>query len=490
MKKLLKAVILLMIAGSSLVFAEGQVESSTSYQQPTKEAKNVILLIGDGMSATQVAATDAYLGSKDNNYMDKLSFENFADQAMTTTYAGDRLITDSAAAGTALATGSKTYCGAISVDMDRNNLKTLVEYAQDKGKATGVITSTRVTHATPAVFISHDENRDNEVEIANDEAVSGVDFLAGGGYRYFINGDRGLKTKRKDGRDLITEMEANGYKSFISESDTQSFLDYTPKAGDKVVGLFGYSHLDYDIDRTNQPSLADMTEKGIELLSKDSDGFFMMVEGGRIDHACHANDGVSAIYDTLAFNAAVEKAIEFYNENPEDTLVIVTGDHETGGMTLGFAGTYYESAFDSLKNQKISYENYQYGAFQDYKDSHNVNNAKLADLQGDLSNYFGLTDLNDQEATQLQTALIRSISGEEVVSNVTDDYLLYGGYEPFIMEITHILNNRAGLGWTTYSHTAVPVLTYAKGPSSEMVSGSMDNTDVFNICLSSMGLSK
>jgi alkaline phosphatase len=488
MKKKIMFLLLVSVFSFSL-FSEGTKEVALSTENnSTKSVKNVILLVGDGMSVAQIATTDAFIGAQKGHYISKLNFENFNHQGLTSTYAGDRLITDSAAAGTALATGSKTYCGAISVDMNKNELKTILEYAQDNNKSTGIVTSTRVTHATPAVFLSKNIDRNAENEIAEDEAYSGVDFLAGGGYRYFVSkdNDKGLASKRTDGKDLIKEMEKAGYRSFISEEETIDFLNYKPKAGEKIVGLFSYSHLDYAIDDANQPTLAQMTDKALESLSYDNDGFFLMVEGGRIDHACHANDAVTAIEDTLAFEDAVQVAIDFYNKNPNDTLVIVTGDHETGGLTLGFAGTHYESAYEQLQNQKISYEKYGSQYFADYKKSHSISNCNLSDLENDLNYYFGLNNLNDEERTSLQNALKRSVAGEVITGTQESDYLLYGGYEPFIMEITHILNKRAGVAFTSYSHTAVPVATFAIGNGSEKVNGMFDNTDIFNFMLEAM----
>jgi alkaline phosphatase len=490
MKKQMFTALATITVASSMLFAQGVNENQLTYQDVStkKSAKNIILLIGDGMSTAQIATADAYLGTLHGKVVDQLCFEDFDHQGLTTTYSGSQLITDSAAAGTAIATGSKTYNGAISVDLDKKNLKSVLGYAQDEGKATGIVTTTRVTHATPAVFISNNPDRDAENSIALDESDSGVDYLAGGGYRYFVgkNNSEGLKSKRTDSLDLVEIMANDGYETFISEDDTDDFLNYTPNKGDKVLGLFGYSHLDYAIDDANQPTLAQMTEKGIELLSMDDDGFFMMIEGGRIDHACHANDAVTAIDDTLAFNDAVQVAIDFYNTDPENTLIIVTGDHETGGLTLGFAGTYYDSAFETLENQNKSYEFYSYNEFAKYKESHTEYNCNLSDLKSDLSNYFGLTDLTSDEEASLQAALKRSVAGEVLVGTSNQDYLLYGGYEPFVMEITHILNNRAGIGWTSYSHTAVPVATFAQGPGSEQINGVFDNTDLFNFMINAL----
>lgn len=490
MKKQIFTALATISVASSMLFAQGVNENQLTYQNVStnKSAKNIILLIGDGMSTAQIATADAYLGTLNGKVVDHLSFETFDHQGLTTTYSGSQLITDSAAAGTAIATGTKTYNGAISVGLDKKNLKSVLSYAQDEGKATGIVTTTRVTHATPAVFISNNPDRDLENSIALDESDSGVDYLTGGGYRYFVgkNNTEGLKSKRTDDLDIVDMMSEDGYKTFISEDETDDFLNYEAQKGDKILGLFAYSHLDYAIDCSNQPTLAQMTEKGIDLLSMDDDGFFLMVEGGRIDHACHANDAVSAIDDTLAFNDAVQVAIDFYNKDPQNTLIIVTGDHETGGLTLGFAGTHYDSAFDTLSKQNKSYENYSNNEFAKYKASHNVDSCSLFDLKGDLSRYFGLSDLSEDENASLAAALKRSVSGEVLIGTNNQDYLLYGGYEPFVMEVTHILNNRAGIGWTSYSHTAVPVATFAQGPCSDQINGVFDNTDLFNFMINAL----
>lgn len=494
MKKTLVCALLALTAAAVLSAGGSKDQSAekTAAVPAVKKAKNIILLIGDGMGTPEIAAADAYLGATDNDdstWLGKQSWESFPHQGLTTTYAADRFITDSAAAGTAIACGQKTYCGAISIATDHaTKLKSIAEYSRDAGKAVGIVTTTRVTHATPAVFISHNVDRDAENEIAEDEAAFGVDFLAGGGYRNFVGKDNaeGLKSKRKDDRDLVKEMQAAGYKTFISEKAMNDFTAYTPKKDDKVLALLGASHLEYEIDRQkqrDQPTLAALTDKALQTLTNnsktDKNGYFLMVEGGRIDHAGHANDAKTNIVDTLAFNDAVKVALSYYRKDPENTLIIVTADHETGGLTLGFAGTEYESAYSQLVPQDVSYEGYQEGGFAAYKKAHK-NDYKLSDLEGYMADHFGLSNLTGLEKSQLEIALKRSMDGEEVRSPLTEDYLLYGGYEPFIMQITHILNNRAGLAWTSYSHTAAPVATFAIGPGSEQINGTFDNTDIFN----------
>ena len=320
------------------------------------QAKYVFYFIGDGMGAGQRQISEEYKKNvlkKDG----KLLLNSLPATAITTTYSADTLITDSAAAGTALATGHKTNNGYIAKDTKGNNLKTLLEIAQDKGMSTGLVTTTRITHATPAVFASHNIDRDDENGIAEDYVKSNVDYFAGGGYRHFAAKGGELSSKRKDGRDLIKEFQDKGYKTFIGEKSTQDFEKWSPKAGEKAFAAFRASHMPYTVDDIQEtlPTLKEMTAKGIDLLSQDKDGFFMMVEGGRIDHASHAQDAVGTIYDTLAFDDAIKAAYEFYEKHPQDTLIVVAADHETGGMGLGFGNNYFLK-LDELKNVKVSIE--------------------------------------------------------------------------------------------------------------------------------------
>ena len=198
----------------------------------------------------------------------------------------------------------------------------------------------------------------------------------------------------------------------------------------------------------------------------------------RFDWACHANDAAASIHNTIAFDEAVKEGIKFYNEHPEETIVIITGDHETGGLTLGFAGTKYGSAFTEIDKQKISYEAFDTYVLKPYA-KENAGSGILADLMPEIEKSFGLTDLTDYEKEMLEDAFTRTMKGEEVVSSETQDYLLYGGYSPLTMTMTHLLNQRAGLAWTSYSHTGVPVQTFALGVGQDMFNGYYDNTDIF-----------
>jgi alkaline phosphatase len=310
-------------------------------------AKNVILLIGDGMGFPQL--TLARIDKAGGNVTQYGSVELFMDgmeqTGMVKTSSANSLVTDSAPASSAMATGEKTNNGVISQNSaaiqgkrDGENLTTILEMAEESGLSTGLITTTRITHATPAAFYAHVDNRDNESEIADQLLASGVEVILGGGLQYFTgeNDTDPLDNygKRGDERDLLNEFESQGYALVYNGS---SFQKVDSNTTERLLGLFDSSHMQYDLERLSgeerDPSLADMTSKAISILSRNPKGFFLMVEGGRIDHAGHERNISKNIADTLAFDEAVKVAMDFASLKNE-TLVIVTADHECGGLVL------------------------------------------------------------------------------------------------------------------------------------------------------------
>ena len=253
-------------------------------------------------------------------------------------------------------------------------------------------------------------------------------------------------------------------------------------------------------------------EKGIEVLDNEK-GFFMMVEGGKIDWACHANDAASTITDTIALDNAVEKAVEFYNEHPEETLIIVTGDHETGGLTIGFAGTDYDTFLKNFENQKISYAKYD----SDYVSAYKEKKTDFDTVMEDVTELFGLQapagaereatqqkDSADQhpesdnngalvmteyEYSQLKSAYETTMSrtGEEE-EFAQDEYIRYGSYEPLTVTITHILNNKSGINFGSYAHTGLPVEVLVQGAGAERFEGYYDNTEIYNRLAALLGV--
>lgn len=441
-----------------------------------KQPKYVFYFIGDGLGASQRQFSEFFLQEKNEDQGQKLLMNTFEVAGINTTYCADTLITDSAAAGTALATGVKTNKGVIALDAKGNMLKTLTEAAEEDGMATGLITTTRLTHATPAAFASHNISRNNENEIAADYVKSGVDFFAGGGVRHFVpqgtkwvNADAvgaTIKSKRKDNRDLVQEFEQKGYQTFIGMKGAMDFKRANFAAMDKVFAAFTYTHMPYEIERINQyhdvPSIAEMTRAAIEVLRKDGDGFFLMIEGGRIDHAAHANDPTGVIYDTIAFDNAIKEAYNFYLNHKNDTLIVVVGDHETGGMGLGMDSKGYALKMDSLMGTQISVEDtLSYGSGQ-YKG----NKSEYVRL---LETRFGLNDLTQEEKNMLNKAMVDADAGKTMG---------YYKVNPAALTAAHILSSRANIHWTTTIHTATMIPMSATGQGAERFSGYKDNTEI------------
>jgi len=276
-----------------------------------KRPKNVILLIGDGMGATQIYA--AMTANRGN-----LFIRNFTNIGFQTTYSIDNYITDSAAGGTALSSGKKTYNGAIGVDTQKKSIPNIREEFEQKGKATGVVSTSAVTHATPASFVAHQSFRESYEAIAADYLKTNIDVFIGGGYTHF--------TKRADGKDLTTDLKAKGYQVLTTIEDVQKVNE------GKLAALLAPEHIaQIDSGRGNMLEVA--TETALRVLSNDPDGFFLMVEGSQIDWGGHQNDTRYVIQETLDFDKAIGKALEFAAKDRE-TLIVITADHETGGLAI------------------------------------------------------------------------------------------------------------------------------------------------------------
>jgi alkaline phosphatase len=481
-KSLLKLIALIALALTvpGTIWAEGAKESPAG-PRSTARAKYLFLFIGDGMAMPQITATEAYLKSQmdSNPGIEKLAFSQFPAQGLTTTYDAGSFITDSASAGTAIATGNKTLSGVINMDTTKTiKYRTIAQIAKDSGYKVGVVSSVNLDHATPACFYANNESRNNYYDINMQLANSSFDYFAGGMVRI----DK-TPSGQKSAHDVMKER---GWEI----ASTRAELNALKPAGRQVYAYYSTSFtrnsLDYAIDmESDDIRLAEYTAKGIELLENEK-GFFMMVEGGKIDWACHANDAAASIHNTIAFDMAVREAIRFYNEHPFETLIIVTGDHETGGLSLGFAGTKYDSAFDQIAAQRMSYEGFDNFILTPFKKSNP--SGTLSQLMPEIRKTFGLENLSEYEMKLMENAFAQSMLGKEERSGNDETYLLYGGYEPLTVTITHILNNRAGLAWASYSHTGVPVATFAMGSGSELFNGYYDNTDIFKKTASIMGL--
>ncbi|MBN1361218.1 MAG: alkaline phosphatase [Sedimentisphaerales bacterium] len=302
-------------------------EDMTPYPQTSsRSVRNVIFLIGDGMGLNQVMlARLKAVGLEGRLYLERLPVSGLAR-----THSSDNLVTDSAASGTALACGIKTKNGMIGVAPDRKAYRSLLEAAQAQGMATGLVVTSTISHATPASFGAHVRSRSDEAGIAEQLLSNKVDLLLGGGRKFFL--PRSVRGgARRDRRNLMADANEAGY-TLVSTTEGLQAVEDLP-----VLGLF---QLDALTTAPPEPSLATLTEKAIDLLRDKRKGwfvhkrgFFLMVEGSQIDWACHDNDALHCVWQTLHFDLAVKAAVEFALADGR-TLVVVTADHETGGLTI------------------------------------------------------------------------------------------------------------------------------------------------------------
>ena len=434
-------------------------QGGASAEADSARPKNVILFIADGTGPASLTMARDYL--RDQEGRDALALDS-VQTGSARTHSSDSRITDSAASATAMSAGVKTYNGAIAVDTLRRPVATVLEAAERRGMATGLVATSRITHATPAAFAAHVPSRNMEDEIARQMLEAGVDVVFGGGRRHFT-ADTTLGGARADSLDLLARAREEGYQIVPDREGFDSELE-TP-----VLGLFTPDHMAYEIDRdaTAEPSLAEMTTEAIDLLNGDEDGFFLMVEGSRIDHAGHANDAAAHLHDLLAYDEAVAAALDFARRNGE-TLVVATSDHETGGLSLGRnvdgVGVYaWEPAV--LADVKASH-GAMIGALLAAKDSAKAEAGNP--LAGVMSDLAGIDDLSEDEAAGLEAAL-------------ADGALLNA-------LLGEMVGRRAVIGWTTNGHTAVDVPLYAYGPGRERLVGSYDNTAIGQTIADLLGL--
>lgn len=427
---------------------------------PESEAKikNVIILVPDGCSQSVQTLARWYSGSP-------LMLDEMVAGTVST-YSTDSVITDSSSAASAFATGYKTTNGFVSVgpsnasvlsilenpseDMQYRPLATVLEGSKLEGKATGLVATSRVTHATPAAFASHVDNRDNENEIMEQMVYENVDVVFGGGSRHLVPEEEG--GKRTDRENLTEVLLDRGYQ-YVDSRDEMLNL-----SSGKAWGLFASSHMAPDIDRTElvpeEPSLSEMTGKALELLSQDKDGFFLLVEGSQVDWANHANDPVYAVTDFLAFDEAVKVAVEFAEQDGH-TLVLAFPDHNTGGMTIGsdsdsnYTSTTIEDVIDPLKSMKLSSAGIAEKIGTD---------VSSENIKAQLKTWWGI-DATDDEVTEIL----------EIYNNGEGLSLDYA--------ISEVINqNHTVIGWTTHGHCGEDVPLWAYGP--DHPAGHLDNTEI------------
>ena len=312
----------------------------TNSDQPEEiPVKNVIFLIGDGMGLGAVTSTMLETDQP-------LAIEQAQYVGLQKTYCATNKVTDSAASGTALASGTKTYYGALGVGPDTARLTSILEKAAAQGLSTGLVATYRITHATPAAFIGHQKHRDMEQEIAADFLDTDI--------TYFVGGGRDRFEQREDGRNLSEELKAKGYQVVYTMDDLANIHS------GKVAGLVYESHLPRIVNGRDPEYLLNASKKAFEILSQNDKGFFVMIEGSQIDGGGHANNIEEIVTETVDFDKVVKAAYEFADTHP-GTLVVVTADHETGGLTIPADGTGVAYHFSTGGHTGVMIPIYAYG---------------------------------------------------------------------------------------------------------------------------------
>ncbi|KLT17773.1 hypothetical protein AA980_11780 [Neobacillus vireti] len=404
----------------------------------TRKVKNVILLIGDGMGFSYTTGLRYFNHASQNGFMTPTIFDQyFVGSQSTYSLDSESNITDSAAAGTALATGYKTYNGALGLNIDQQAVPTVLEYAKFRGKSTGLVGTSQINHATLAAFAAHIESREQYDQIADDyldERLEGnlkIDVMLGGGTSYFVRNDR----------NLVEEFVKNrfGYVSNLQELVTNK--------NEQLLGLFAPVELPKQIDRNSTvPSLSQMTKAALQRLQLNPNGFFLLVEGSQIDWAGHDNDIVGAMSEVKDFEAAFKAAIQFASDR-EDTIVIATADHSTGGMSI--------DRNDNYKWNPNVIKSITSTPFVIARRLHDTKDMTI------LKHHMPFS-LHEEDLKTIQLTLDMAV--EDTRQTLID-----------------IINHYSSTGWTTKGHTGEDVPVYAYGLNRHLFSGRMENSDIARI---------
>ena len=460
-----KITFVLTLALMSFVFAQAQ------------QAKYVFYFIGDGMGVNQVLGTEMYQSElKGEIGVTPLLFTQFPYATVAHTYSAVNGVTDSAAGGTALATGHKTKNGALGVQKDlTTEVSSVATWAKANGYRVGVSTSVSVDHATPAAFYAHQGSRSSYYQIGLDLIEANFDFYAGSDFLDPNN------SKAKDGQTYESLYDLTKKAGYTL---VRSYKEYQKKAKKAEKMILFQSEAASAIDNSAIPSaidrqkgdltLAEITRAGINFLSKDmSKGFFLMVEGGKIDWSCHGNDAATTFAEVQDFDNAIKVAYEFYEQHPDETLIVITADHETGGIVLGTGS--YDLNLQALKAQKVSeggFTKIVNGLRAKYK-----NQVSWEVIKQALKENFGFWDsvqLNEKQEARLKAVYDKTFSNQPVELEKT----LYNQDEPIASEAKRIINQIAKVGWTSGGHSAGFVPVYAIGANAELFQGRLNNTEI------------
>ena len=447
------------------------------------KAKYVFYFIGDGMGVNQVNAAETYLGALQGRIgIQPLCFPSFPYSAFVNTQSATNGVTDSAAGGTALACGQKTKNGTLGMLKDlTTSVSSIADWARQSGAAVGITTSVAIDHATPAAFYAHVKERHEQYTIGKQLVESANDFYAGSDFTIPTD------PEYPNGNTLYEEANSKGF------TIARGYADYQNKAANakKMILLQSeeaskadrYS-IPYALDRKDGDlTLTDITRAGIDFLMKkqgEKNGFFMMIEGGKIDWACHAND-LAFIPELIDMDNAVKVAYDFYKQHPDETLIIVTADHETGGIVLSRG--LYEINLAAVGNQRITIEKLG----KELHKMHDVKGDKLLwdDVKTFLAENFGFWDkisLTDEQTQRLVSAFKKIMDGTS-----KDQRTLYQNDDELAVTVRNIMSECAQVGWHVTSHSNGYVPCFAIGVGAEQIHGRIDNTEIPKIVAKAAG---
>lgn len=439
------------------------------------QAKYIFYFIGDGMGTNQVLATEMYLAELEGRIGRKqLLLTQFPYSGQVATFSASNGITDSAAAGTCLATGTKTNNGTLGLSPQKDTLRTIAEILQQQGYGIGIMTTVAIDHATPAAFYAKVPDRHQYYEIGTQLAYTNFDFFGGAGFH------QPVKQHDKKAPNLYDLCEEQGYTFAHGYADAQNKMNANKlilaQTTDGIDRTKQAGSLPYAIDRQEDAlTLRQIVSTAIPYLSQKHDRFFMMVEGGMIDYACHGQDGATAIGETLDMDAALEEAYRFYLDHPDETLIIVTADHETGGLAMGNGG--YVLNLQTLQNQHCSawiLSDLLSALFKDNTPTWDEVKNLLAKQLG----FYTSVELTTEEDTLLHNLYNRAIAHKNGKVKT-----LYKTMDELGNTAIALLNKKAHLGWTSYDHTGHAVPVFAVGIGAERFTGWHDNTEIAPLIL-------
>ena len=448
------------------IFIAGTILSGISNLSAQETPKYIFYFIGDGMGMGHVLAAQTYNRMILENE-EPLLMMQFPVSGAITTYSASSPVTDSAAAGTALAAGYKTKNGMLGMDADTIPVESIAAQLFERGYGVGLVTSVPPDDATPGAFYAHVPNRGMYYDITVQAAKSGYQFLGGSKLR-------GTTDKNGNPNDLMDvlkryQMEYVQGAQEARASTSERILMVNPE------GIDTYQ-IGFTIDSIpGALTLPEMTDVCISHLEKwCPEKFFMMVEGGNIDYSGHSNDGGTAIKEIINFNQAIKVAYDFYNKHPEETLIVVTADHDTGGLAIGSIFTGYNMQPQYIDYQKISKDRFN-DECKAILQSRRI--FTWEDMKEMLEEQLGLwkgVPVTEKQTEMLKEKFIKTFE----LRNSEDQKTLYSNFDEFSTAVFHVFNEICGIGWVTYNHTGNYVPVYAIGVDADKFAGLHDNTDI------------